>query len=98
MAQISPADVVAAPAVSGLLAPTARIYHGFSLRETTGAATALVRVRDGSVTGLIMETIALNASESAREFYPAGLLAKSTNGIYIEVASGAIAGSFRVSN
>jgi hypothetical protein len=71
-------------------------YGGFTLRETSGSAPAIVRIFDhaSAAAGTILDEIALNASESAREFYSGGLLAQ--NGIYVDVVSGAVAGSVRV--
>ena len=69
-------------------------YRGFSLRETSGAAVALVRLWDAaSATGTILDEISLAANESARESYPVPLTAKT--GVYIEVVSGAVVGSIR---
>jgi hypothetical protein len=74
-------------------------YHGFSLRETAGA-TAVVRIYDGtSAAGTLLDSVALSANESAREYYPVedsrgGIRAAS--GIYIDVVSGAVEGSLRV--
>ena len=77
-----------------LPAPPAPVlyYRGFSLRETTGLAVALVRLWDAaSATGNIIDEISLAANESARENYPIAKVAKT--GVYIEVVSGAVAGS-----
>ncbi len=75
--------------------PAPVIYlRGFSLRETTGLAVALVRLWDAaSATGQILDEISLAANESARELYPVPLCARI--GVYIEVVSGAVAGSIR---
>ncbi len=91
-----PGPVVAepVPAVSGLVSSVVpATYYGFSLR-TTGAVEADVRIRDGSATGTILDTVALIAGESAREDYAPGLLAP--NGLYFELVAGAgVEGSIR---
>lgn len=71
------------------------IYLGFSLRETAGS-TATLRVYDNAsaASGTIIDSIQLSANESAREWYgPDGILV--TNGIYVDVVSGTVEGSFR---
>lgn len=70
-------------------------YHGFSLRETTGSAAALVRVFDDpdSANGTVLDEIALSAGESAREYYSPGLPALT--GVYYQLVSGAATGSLR---
>lgn len=70
-------------------------YRGFSIRET-GGSTAVVRVFDNAsaASGTVLDEIALVANESAREFYTPGI--RAANGIYIDVVSGAVAGSVRV--
>lgn len=71
-------------------------YGGFSVRETSGAASALVRIYDNPSTssGAVLDEIALAAGESAREWYGGGFVAVS--GIYVDIVSGAVAGSVRV--
>lgn len=71
-------------------------YRGFTIRETSGSATALVRIFDNAsaASGTVLDEIALNSGESAREWYESGVWA--TSGIYVDVVSGAVAGSIRV--
>lgn len=74
-----------------------RTYHGFSLKETSGAASATVKIYRGSdATGDLVEVVQLAASESAREFYPGGI--SVSFGIYIDIVSGSVEGSVRVSS
>lgn len=73
---------------------TAVVYRGFSLLETSGSASALVRVFDGSATGTILDEIALTASQSAREIY-AGFAMKAGSGLFVQVVSGTVTGSIR---
>jgi hypothetical protein len=77
------------------ISATPAVYCGFSVRETA-ASTAVVRIWDNpsAASGTILEEIALAAGESAREYYAAGIWAAS--GIYLQVVSGAVAGSVRV--
>ena len=71
-------------------------YRGFSIRETSGAAAAVVRIYDhaSAASGTVLDEISLDAGESAREWYESGIWASS--GVYIDVVSGAVAGSVRV--
>lgn len=71
-------------------------YLGFSLRESTGSAGAVVRIWDNAsaASGVILDPIALGAGESAREFYDGGL--DLLHGIYVEIVSGSVEGSVRV--
>lgn len=73
----------------------AGVYRGFTIRETAGAA-AVVRLYDNAsaASGTPLEKITLGPNESAREFYQVGIWAE--NGIYANVASGAVAGSVRI--
>lgn len=71
-------------------------YTGFSLRETTGATGAVVRLWDNtSAAGTILEEIALAAGESAREFYsPVGI--EGATGLFVQIVSGTVVGSVRI--
>jgi hypothetical protein len=73
-------------------------YTGFSIRETSGAATATVRILDSLVAGAgtVLDEIALSAGESAREYYEGGQ--RALVGIFVDVISGAVAGSIRVAS
>lgn len=66
--------------------------HGWSFDETTGAAPAKLRIRDGAdVTGPRWVTITLLANESTRDFTDdAGLCFES--GVFIEVVAGSVGG------
>jgi hypothetical protein len=52
-------------------------YRGFSLRETSGGASALVRLWDSTsaATGAILDEIALAPEETARELVKPGTVA-----------------------
>ena len=70
-------------------------YFGFSVRETSGAAAAMLRIHEGTnATGDILDVIDLKAGESAREWYgPQGI--DADGGIFVDVVSGAVEGSVR---
>ena len=66
---------------------------GYSIRETSGTASAVVRIRDGfDNTGDILLTISLTAAESTRDWFMPGGIA-FTIGCYLEVVSGAVEGA-----
>jgi hypothetical protein len=67
-------------------------YIGITVSETTNAATAKVRVRNGNATGTILDTITLVANESVSYTYPRGRAAVSGT-VYLQVVSGAVEGS-----
>lgn len=74
----------------------AGIYAGFAIRETAGA-TATVRLYDNAsaASGTLLDTIALAANESAREYYlPGGIWC--VNGIYAKIVAGTVEGSVRI--
>lgn len=84
---------LASPAASGQVINIAGRITWFSLRETSGAAAAVVRYYDGSgASGKLMAAISLQASESTREWVgnhglPFG------GGLYLQVVSGSVEGS-----
>lgn len=84
------------PGASGLLSLTTGSfcrYLGFCIRETAGT-TATVRIREGSVTGKILDDIQLLANESARDWYgPQGII--SQGDLYVQLVSGTVEGSVR---
>lgn len=92
-----PVGTTGSAAVSVQIHTRPCVYKGFGLRELVGAA-AVVRVYDSAnstLTGkVLLDTIRLNANESAREYYNDGIMAGS--GIYFEVVSGDVEGSLRV--
>lgn len=81
---------------TGVLRSTPVTYLGFSIDETSGAATAKVILYDNAsaASGTILDVIDLLPGQSAREWYGDGLV--TVNGIYCSVVSGAVAGSVRV--
>lgn len=71
-------------------------YRGFSVRETTGNQTAVIRVFDGvDASGVVLDEVSLGPGESARESYGTDQTMVATVGIYVQVVSGAVAGSVR---
>jgi len=96
---LEPAASTVAVALTGadqVIAATAKDYRGFSVRETTGTAAAVIRLYDNASTnsGTILEEIGLAPGESAREFYGDGGV-KVSNGIYCDIVSGTVTGSVR---
>lgn len=77
-------------------ADTFASYHGFSIRETAGA-TATVRIYDNASanSGTLLDSIQLNANESAREWYGAEGI-DASDGIRVDIVSGTVEGSIRV--
>jgi hypothetical protein len=82
--------------VSAVIMATPGYYLGFTLRETSGSASATVVIYDNAsaASGTILEEITLASSESAREFYHTPGI-RAVNGVYFSVVSGAVAGSVR---
>lgn len=75
---------------TGRLSTSSGRLAGFSIRETTGAAAAVVRLRDGSdATGDLLATIALLGGASVQAwFMPSGV--SFGYGLFLEVTSGAV--------
>ncbi len=66
---------------------------GFSLRETTGAAAALVYVRDGAdAGGKLLSIVSLAAGESIRDWFGPGGLSVGA-GVYLDVTAGQVEGA-----
>jgi len=88
-------STVALTGSSQVVSATAKDYRGFTIRETSGTATALMRIWDNAsaASGTCIEEISLVANESRSEFYGTGV--KTLNGIYVQVSSGSISGSAR---
>jgi hypothetical protein len=67
------------------------IYMGITVRET-GGATAVVRIRAGTSTGVILDTISLAANDSVTTWYgPQGKMCNG--GLFEDFVSGAYEGS-----
>lgn len=93
---MGPTNAVALTGSDQAVAANRTLYRGFTIRETSGSATAVVRLFDNAsaASGTVLEEISVNAGESAREYYVEGIWA--VNGVYVDVVSGAVAGSVRV--
>lgn len=65
-------------------------YCGFSLRAT---ADAVVNIRDGSVTGKILEALNILSGQSVGDYYENGIWADGV--IYMQVVSGTVVGTIR---
>jgi len=86
---------VALTGADQLVMASTSVYAGFTVRETSGASPAVVDIYDGtSAAGTKLETIRLAASASLRKGYRGGIWA--ANGIFVDVVSGAVAGSVRI--
>lgn len=82
------------PTASGLVVGGRLVLVGLAARETSGAASATFRVRDGTVVGTsqLVVPYQLAAGESVRDqFSPYPILFNS--GVFVEVVAGAIEGS-----
>lgn len=86
--------LVVGPATTAdvLLITGRALLKGFSLRETTGTATAAVTIHDGIAdNNNFLAVIDLNASESVRDWFTGrGVLVD--RGIFVEVLSGTVEG------
>lgn len=80
-------------AYSGVVAASGTNWlMGWMLNETTGSASAVVKLYDGLNTdGPLIGTLNLNPGESDREFFPGGV--GLAFGLYYQVVSGSVAGS-----
>jgi hypothetical protein len=72
------------------------LYHGFTIRESNASpAVAAVNIREGSVSGKILESIELAANQSAGDFYERGIMCEDD--LYCQVVTGTVEGSVRYS-
>ena len=76
-----------------VLATSANRLLGWSLRETSGVASATVYLRDGTDdSGAMVAAIQLAAGESVRDsYFPGGL--SLIAGLYVDVAAGQVEGA-----
>lgn len=90
------ADLNPSPATTSqvVVAQQVRILYGWALAESTGSATAKVRLRDGSsASGKLLAPITLAAGESVRDFFPVESVNVTNGAIYLEVVSGSVEGA-----
>jgi hypothetical protein len=75
------------------LATSGGTLAGFSLRETTGVAVAVVNLRDGDdANAALVQTISLAPAESVRDWFgDRGI--SLYNGLFMDVAAGAVDGA-----
>ena len=84
------------PAVSGLLDNTGGRVRRLSVRETSGSTSAIFDVYDSSTAnGKLLDTIALTAGQSTRDYYRGREYVYET-GLYLSVVSGTFKGVFVV--
>lgn len=71
-------------------------YAGFTVRETSGSAAAVIRIWDNAsaASGTILDVISLTSGQSISDYLPNGGV-RAYNGIYVEKVSGAFEGSVR---
>lgn len=97
-----PEDI--APAPGGPVTASVQVIQGganelcgWALTETTGTATAALRLRDGnSATSKVIARINLAANESVRDYFDAHHLEVVTGMIFLEWLSGSIEGTLWV--
>lgn len=82
------------PATTGLILISGRgVLTGWAIKETTGAATAVMTVRDGLTSaGLTIAPINLAANESNREWFSDWGIAFSS-GLFLDVTAGSVSGA-----
>lgn len=87
-----PVTLAGSPVASQKIATTSGRLVGCALRETTGAAGAVIRLRHGiDVNGEVLVPITLAAGESTRDAWP--LAVSFIDGLYFELVSGAVEGA-----
>ena len=80
------------PGASGAILTAPAHLSGWSVRETTGVSSALIRFRDGTDAGNpILLDISLAPGESARDFLT--LPIQATRAVYLELVSGTVTGN-----
>lgn len=80
------------PGASGAILTAPAHLSGWSVRETSGVSSALIRFRDGTDVGnpTLIE-ISLAPGESARDFLT--LPIQATRAVYLEIVTGAVTGN-----
>jgi hypothetical protein len=91
-----PAEPFDLPTASGVIVAGRLLVMGVFIGESTGAATAKVRFRDGSaVTGTRLTPYTLAANESVRDWFgDYGYVYQQ--GVFMELVSGSVEGSIMV--
>ena len=80
------------PAVSVQLDYTSGRVRRLSVRETSGTVAATLRLWDGSnANGVLLDTVALSAGQSTRDYYLDGQY-NYYGGLYLQVVSGTFEG------
>lgn len=78
---------------SGVVLSGRGVLRGYSFRETSGTAAAVLRVRAGfNATANLIASVSLVAGESVRDYFGESGLRADT-GLYVEVVSGVVEGS-----
>ena len=80
------------PAASAVLESRRGLLAGWSFRETSGSATATLRLwNTTNASGVKVATVSINAGESTRDNLTTPV--ECEGGIYFELVSGAVEGS-----
>jgi hypothetical protein len=80
------------PGATGPIVTAPAHVTGWSVRETTGLSSALIRFRDGTDIGNPdFLTVSLAPGESARDFLP--LPIETTRAVFLEIVTGAVDGN-----
>lgn len=88
----SVAKPIPLPAVDTVLSGRRGYLMGWSVRETSGTATATFRLWNTTTAqGVIVASVSLNAGESSRDYLPAAV--ECEGGLYFDILSGALEGS-----
>lgn len=87
-----PFTPTALPGVSGAVAAGATALMGYTVRETTGSASAVMRLRDGTSTGPILATISLDWGESIPT-QTLNVAVTNVGGVYVQIVAGTVEGS-----
>lgn len=74
---------------AGLKYTGSGVLTGINLTESSGSATAKIKVRDGAIGGQVLDERTFNASESIDESVEERVFAA---GLYIEFVSGTVEG------
>jgi hypothetical protein len=84
---------VTAMSSGAAVAPAATKLWGFTIRNTSDSARAVVRLRDGVVGGEILAAIPLGPGEGTTVSLPVAAEITHADGVWTQVVSGAIEGS-----
>ena len=67
-------------------------FHGYAIRETTGAGAATLRLRDGNAVGELLLPLSLAAGEADQQHISPHGVAVETGKIFLELIAGSVEG------